>query len=60
MLEIAIKKYGVAYVPGKSFYPNEEKRNNMRLNFTYPTPQEIFEGIRRLALAIRDYVQRPR
>jgi 2-aminoadipate transaminase len=60
MLEIAIKKYGVAYVPGKSFYPNEERRNNMRLNFTYPTPQEIFEGIRRLALAIRDYVQRPR
>jgi len=57
MLNVAIRKYGVAYVPGKSFYPNEERRNDMRLNFTYPTPQQIFEGIRRLSLAIREYIQ---
>ncbi len=56
MLSIAIKKYRVAYVPGKSFYPNGERHNDMRLNFTYPTPQQIFEGIRRLALAIKEYL----
>jgi len=57
ILNVAIRKYGVAYVPGKSFYPNEERRNDMRLNFTYPTPQQIFEGIKRLSLAIREYIQ---
>ncbi|WP_052885794.1 PLP-dependent aminotransferase family protein [Vulcanisaeta distributa] len=56
MLNVAIKKYGVAYVPGKSFYPNEDRHNDMRLNFTYPTPQQIFEGIKRLALAIKEYL----
>ncbi|BDR91514.1 PLP-dependent aminotransferase family protein [Vulcanisaeta souniana] len=56
MLGTAIKKYGVAYVPGKSFYPNEERHNDMRLNFTYPTPQQIFEGIKRLALVIAEYL----
>ncbi len=56
MLSVAIKKYGVAYVPGKSFYPNEDRHNDMRLNFTYPTPQQIFEGIKRLALAIKEYL----
>ncbi|WP_460173245.1 aminotransferase-like domain-containing protein [Vulcanisaeta sp. JCM 14467] len=56
MLEIAIKKYGVAYVPGKSFYPNEDRHNDMRLNFTYPTPEQIFEGIKRLAMAIKEVI----
>jgi 2-aminoadipate transaminase len=56
MLSVAIKKYGVAYVPGKSFYPNEERHNDMRLNFTYPTPEQIFEGIRRLSLTIKEYL----
>ncbi len=56
MLGTAIKKYGVAYVPGKSFYPNEDRHNDMRLNFTYPTPQQIFEGIRRLALVVKEYL----
>ncbi len=56
MLGVAVKKYGVAYVPGKSFYPSEDRHNDMRLNFTYPTPQQIFEGIKRLALTIREYL----
>jgi 2-aminoadipate transaminase len=56
MLGMAVKKYGVAYVPGKSFYPSEDRHNDMRLNFTYPTPQQIFEGIKRLALTIREYL----
>nr|WP_084019862.1 PLP-dependent aminotransferase family protein [Vulcanisaeta thermophila] len=57
LLEIAIKKYRVAYVPGRSFYPNGERGNDMRLNFTYPKPQEIFEGVRRLSLAISEYLR---
>ncbi len=43
---------GVAYISGMSFYPNMEKRNGMRINFSYPTLDEIDEGIKRLSLTI--------
>jgi len=39
----------VAYVVGASFYPNGGGHNTMRLNFSFPTEEEIREGIRRLA-----------
>ena len=51
MKERAVKN-GVAYISGMSFYPNMEKRNGMRINFSYPTLDEIDEGIRRLSLTI--------
>jgi len=57
LLEIAIRKYRVAYVPGRSFYPDGDVRNNMRLNFTYPTQSQIREGISRLAEAIRNAIR---
>lgn len=47
MLLEAIRK-NVAYVSGGSFYPKGEKRNGMRLNFTYPEDDQLVEGIRRL------------
>ena len=58
MLMEAIQKYKVAYVPGVQFYPDEDVHNNMRLNFSYPTEEQIPEGIRRLAKLIEDYMHR--
>ena len=40
----------VAFIPGSQFYPKgKEKRNELRLNFSYSSEEQIFEGIRRLA-----------
>ncbi|MEM0212076.1 MAG: PLP-dependent aminotransferase family protein [Candidatus Methanomethylicia archaeon] len=50
----AIEKYRVAYVPGRPFYPDGSVRNAMRLNFTYPTKEQIIEGISRLSQAIKE------
>jgi 2-aminoadipate transaminase len=45
----------VAYVPGNSFYPDDdgEGRHHMRLNFSYSNPELIVEGIRRLGLVLK-------
>jgi len=43
----------VAFVPGEVFYPEGAKRTNaMRINFSYPTPEQIVEGVRRLAAVL--------
>jgi 2-aminoadipate transaminase len=39
---------GVAYVPGGSFFVDGTGKNTFRLNFSYPTPDQIREGIKRL------------
>ncbi len=39
----------VAYVPGTGFYADGTGQRHMRLNFSYPTPERIREGVRRLA-----------
>ncbi|WP_067493865.1 PLP-dependent aminotransferase family protein [Actinoplanes sp. TFC3] len=39
----------VAYVPGTGFYADGTGTSNMRLNFSFPPPDRIREGIRRLA-----------
>ena len=44
---------GVTYVPGDSFYPGGARgKNCMRINFSYETPENITEAIRRLAKTI--------
>ncbi len=48
MLPEAIKA-GVAYVPGASFYANGMGWNTMRLNFSYPSPDEIELGVKILS-----------
>lgn len=45
---------GVLYVPGKGFYHNENGHDTMRLNFTYPTVEQIRIGIERLSEVIRN------
>lgn len=47
-------KNGVAYISGVSFHPNAEKRNNMRINFSYPSVDDIHEGIRRLSRTLEE------
>jgi 2-aminoadipate transaminase len=54
MLYDVIQKYGVAYVPGSSFYVNGIGWNTMRLNFTYPTEEKIVEGVKLLSQAIKE------
>ena len=39
----------VAYVPGTGFYADGTGSGNMRLNFSFPPPERIREGVRRLA-----------
>ena len=45
----------VAFVPGDSFYAGNgpESCRHLRLNFSHPNPEQIREGIRRLAVAVK-------
>ena len=56
MLEESMRR-GVAYVPGSSFYHDYSGRNTMRLNFSYPTKQELEEGIKILGNTILDFLK---
>jgi len=54
LLRKAIEKYRVAYVPGKSFHTDGTGENSMRLSFSYPPPDVIVEGIKRIAELIKN------
>jgi len=46
----------VAFVPGEVFFPkNYLRHNSMRINFSYPTKEQIIEGVRRLSSGIKKY-----
>ena len=57
MLPLALSA-GVAYVPGSAFYIDGSGRNTMRLNFSYPSIEEIHSAIERLAKVVREYSDR--
>jgi len=57
MLKRCLEKYRVAYVPGRSFHVDGSGGNAMRLNFTYPSKEEIVEGVKRLSKAIREEIE---
>ena len=44
----------VAYVVGSAFHCDGKGHNTMRLNFSYPSEQQIAEGIKRLATMIKE------
>ncbi|HEY4674556.1 MAG TPA: PLP-dependent aminotransferase family protein, partial [Candidatus Bathyarchaeia archaeon] len=44
----------VVYVVGSAFYCNGKGQNAMRINFSFPTEQQIGEGIQRLGKVIRE------
>jgi len=54
LLPVAIEKYSVAYVPGGSFHVDGKGANSMRISFSYPTYEQIIEGVKRLAELIRE------
>lgn len=48
----------VAFVPSEVFYPEGcKKRNAMRINFSYPNKEQITEGVRRLSLTVRKFME---
>ncbi|MCD6436457.1 MAG: PLP-dependent aminotransferase family protein [Clostridiales bacterium] len=49
----AIKK-NVACVPGGSFFPNGGHENSMRVNYSNMTEDRIVEGVKRLAVVIKE------
>jgi 2-aminoadipate transaminase len=51
----AALEQNVAFVPGDSFYANDGRQGSrhMRLNFSNAAPEQIREGIRRLAAAVK-------
>jgi len=56
LLPVAVEQK-VAYVPGKPFYPYEDKDNTLRLNFSNASPDMIREGIKRLGKVFRENVR---
>lgn len=53
MLKTAVTEEAVMYVPGGAFHADGSGRNTMRLNFSYPSEDEIRSGIARLAALVR-------
>jgi 2-aminoadipate transaminase len=53
MLKTAVTEEAVMYVPGGAFHADGSGRNTMRLNFSYPSEDEIRNGIARLAALVR-------
>jgi 2-aminoadipate transaminase len=47
---------GVAYVPGLAFFPNEPRRNTLRLNYTLADDEEIKTAVERLAETTREWL----
>lgn len=58
LFNVAIRE-NVAFVPGDCFYVSDdlEARRHFRLNFSYSRPDAIREGIRRLAIAVRQQME---
>jgi DNA-binding transcriptional MocR family regulator len=44
----------VAYVPGDAFYIDGLGTRNMRLSYCFPTPEQIYEGTRRLGEVLKE------
>jgi 2-aminoadipate transaminase len=53
MLHAAVKRQ-VAYVIGSAFYCDGAGKNELRLNYSYPTQEQIVEGIQRMADLIKE------
>ncbi len=52
LLQAALKEK-VAFIPGEPFFPAGGGKNNMRLNFSFSSPDLINEGIARLGRVIK-------
>lgn len=52
LLERAVREHKVAFVPGQAFFADGSGGETMRLSFSLAEPDEIEEGVARLARAI--------
>ena len=59
LLKTAVAEEAVMYVPGSAFHADGSGRNTMRLNFSYPSEDEIRRGIARLAALVRRNLPSP-
>ncbi|MEB3196499.1 MAG: PLP-dependent aminotransferase family protein [Candidatus Sericytochromatia bacterium] len=53
LLEEAVSRQKVAFIPGSAFYPHGGGENTLRLNFSNASEEQIQEGIKRLGAVIR-------
>lgn len=54
LLEISVSQYGVLWTPMSNFYVGHAGDNQIRLSCSYLTPDNIEEGVRRLASFLQD------
>lgn len=47
---------GVAYIPGSNFFTDPSKTNYMRLNYSFPSKEDIVEGIKILGDLLRERI----
>jgi 2-aminoadipate transaminase len=59
LLRTAVAEEAVMYVPGSAFHADGSGRNTMRLNFSYPSEDQIRRGIARLAALVRRNLPSP-
>lgn len=52
LLEAALEEERVAFVPGAPFFAVDAAANTLRLSYSLPDPEQIDEGVRRLARVI--------
>ena len=55
LFEKAVER-NVAYVPGSVFHTDGGGKNTMRLNFSFPEPDVIREGIARLGKMLKEEI----
>lgn len=47
----------VAYIVGSAFHCDGSGHNTMRINFSYPTMEQIVEGVKRLSKVIKEEIE---
>ena len=47
-------KFKVAFVPGQVFYGENPAKNNMRINFSFASKEQLVEAVKRLAKCIKN------
>jgi (S)-3,5-dihydroxyphenylglycine transaminase len=55
LLDTCARRYGVLWTPMAQFYPDGGGERELRLSCSYLGPDDIDEGIRRLAAFLREY-----
>jgi (S)-3,5-dihydroxyphenylglycine transaminase len=54
LLEVSAREYGVLWTPMSFFYPDGDGEHSIRLSCSALEPEEIDEGVRRLATLVSD------